>query len=47
MSKEELLALLENGETDTILIELESDGIEVWERDFYFVLEDIIEKYFK
>lgn len=47
MSKDNLLNLLANGETDTIIKELESDGIEVFERDFYFVLEDIVEKYFK
>lgn len=47
MTKEDFLVLLADEKTDTIIDELESDGIEVFERDFYFVLEDIVKKYFK
>lgn len=47
MSKEELIELLLNGETDVVVDKLENDGVEIWERDFLFVLEDIVEKYFK
>lgn len=47
MSKEELIELLLNGETDVVVDKLENDGVEIWGRDFPFVLEDIAEKYFK
>lgn len=47
MDKNELIELISNGKTDTLLIKLEADGIEVWERDFHFVLEDIVKKYFR
>lgn len=47
MSGEELIELLANGKTHIIVDKLEKDGIEIWDRDFPFVLEDIIEKYFR
>ena len=47
MTRNELIELISNGKTDTLLIKLEADRIEVWEWDFHFVLEDIVKKYFR
>ena len=46
MDKNELIELISNGKTEELLIKLEADRIDVW-RNFYFVLEDIVKKYFR
>lgn len=46
MSKEEVMQLMCNGEVNTLISKLRQDGIEVVERDFCSVLQDIAEKYF-
>ena len=45
MDKNKLIELISNGKTEELLIKLGADGIDVW-RNFYFVLEDIVKKYF-
>ena len=47
MTKEELIHILSEKDVDYVMDRLTQDGIDCDERDFMFVLEDIMEKYFK